>query len=90
MIAKNEVPSPSMLLSWNSPRRWTLTSGKNLRRIVNTDDEVFVVAGQAPKYLALYRSNHDNFWIKVAETETLQDAKAALLPCALDAGISWV
>jgi hypothetical protein len=84
-----EIDRNSMLHAWNSPRRWTLTGNKNLRRIVNTPGDAFVVAIGETCVSAHYKSQDDDFWVTVAKESTIEAAKAALLPCALDAGVDW-
>lgn len=80
---------PSLVRAWNSPLRWTLTGSKNLRRIVDTPNHLFVVVEQLDQARALYRSVLNGGWITVAECESIDQAKAALLPCAFEAEVRW-
>ena len=70
-------------------RRWTITGAGNLRRIVNTPGHTFLVVENRNEVLALYRSCEDPTWITVAAKRTLAEAKAALLPCAIEAQVQW-
>lgn len=88
-IGIDEASNPALVRAWNSPLRWTLTSGKNLRRVVDTRGHAFVIVTKAGTSLSLYRSENNDGWIKVAECESIEDAKAALLTCALEVEVCW-
>ena len=77
------------LAQWNSIRRWTRTTGGNLRRIVQTPGHLFVVAGDGDSATALYKDG-DQPWTRVAVKTSIDEAKVALLPCAEDAGVAWL
>ena len=79
----------SKLDAWSATRRWTITGAGNLRRIVNTPGHAFVLVEKKDEVLALYRSVEDPNWITVAVKRTLAEAKAALLPCAVEAQVQW-
>ena len=68
---------------------WTLTGSGHKRRVVNTPGHIFLVIEKADEVLALYRSDKDTSWITVAAKKTVAEAKAALLPCAREAGVQW-
>jgi len=79
----------SKLDAWSATRRWTITGAGNLRRIVNTPGHAFVLVEKKDEVLALYRSVEDPNWITDAVKRTLAEAKAALLPCAVEAQVQW-
>jgi hypothetical protein len=39
---------------------------------------------------ALYMSDEDGKWVTIAVKKTLAEAKAALLPCAIEAQVQWL
>ena len=80
----------STLDSWLATRRWTTTGSGNIRRVVNTRGHAFVVAEMPEEVRALYMSDEDGKWVTIAVKKTLAEAKAALLPCAIEAQIQWL